>query len=114
MNLFSYLMMWLSDLLDSLVPEYKVVEYYAAIDAPVWGIDKRHYIFSYKALTHLKYVRYITQKTTVSHAILTYPTLEAAESEIDRLLFGYPPVVSRLWERGIQLEEHYESHIYKD
>jgi len=96
------------NLIDSIFPAYKTKLYSTPSGEMVWGISKRTKLIFYKALCHLKSVKYPTGKVAVSYEILFYPTEEAAESEIDRLLFGYGPVTGRLWENDVMLEEYYE------
>ena len=100
--------LWLSDLLEPFFPKYKIAKYVSFKTGQSWGIDKRWSAFFYKPLCHLKSVKYPTNSISTSNEILTYPTEEAAESEIDRLYFGYPPVSGRLWQDGILLEEYYD------
>ena len=99
--------LWLSDLLEPFFPQYKTVKYMSFQNGHSWGIDKRRSVFFYRPLCHLKSVKYPPDNISVSNEILTYPTEEAAESEIDRLFFGYGPVTGRLWEDDTMLEEYY-------
>jgi hypothetical protein len=113
-----HLLMWLSILLDPIFPEYKIVKYSRPYTC--WGIHKRRFIFSYKPLTHNKMVRRndtveVGCLPIVSYEILTFKKKENAESEIDRLGFGYGPITNRIWEEGIIVEENYgKSKIQED
>ena len=99
-------MISLSCLLEILFPKYKSLPYTAA-GKPVWAIGKRMLLFFYKPLTHTKIVIYKGGYAASSREILTFTAEEDAESEIDRLGFGYPRITSRVWRDGKLLEEKY-------
>jgi len=105
--LIKYPFYWFIDLIESLFPTYKIVLYHVS-GTPHWGINKRKWLLFRSALCHHKSVIHGPHKQArVSYEILTYPAEEDAQSEIDRLSFGYPPVTGRRWENGKMTEEYY-------
>lgn len=99
-------MISLSCLLEILFPKYKSLPYTAA-GKPVWAIGKRMLLFFYKPLIHTKIVIYEGGYASSSREILVFSSEEGAESEIDRLGFGYPRIKYRIWEAGLLKEEKY-------
>jgi len=83
--------------------KYKVVQY-SSPAPPEWGIHKRFLLFFYRPLTHEKFVMKNDgsglAKGCPSHEILTFRKEEGAESEIDRLESGYPPIRCRVFKNG--------------
>jgi len=90
---------------------YKIVPY-SVVDRQEWGIHKRLLLFWYKPLVYLKYVLKNNSGQLASgcpsREILTFRTEEDAESEIDRMEFGYQPIYSRTFQNGVLLETKYK------
>ena len=93
-------------LLESIFPKYKIKKY-----GNGWVITKRRLLFFSRILTHNKYVLEDDSNRLrpgcPSYEILFFDTREAVESELDRLDFGYKPVKSRVYQKGVMIEEKY-------
>ena len=92
-------------------PKYKMVKYSVAYKQE-WGIHKRVLLFWYRPLIHQKYVLRNNSDGLASgcpsREILTFKTEEEAESEIDRLEFGYPPICCRVFQKGKLIKTNYK------
>jgi len=94
-----------------MLQKYKIIEYDVA-KRQEWGIHKRILLFWYKPLIHSKYV--LRDGTNglapgcPSREILTFKTEEDAESEVDRLEFGYPPICCRVFQKGKLIKVNYK------
>lgn len=86
-------------LFEAMFPEYKS-KLWATGDVPLWCIKKRHWIFFRKAMNHTKVVIYKAGHSACSQEVLLFWSKEDVESEIDRLGFGYPELVSRHWKNN--------------
>ncbi len=78
-------------------------------DGVVWVISKRRWLFFRKILTYTKILRGNHPNTAAvqyEDAILTFPTEETAEDEIDRICFGQDQITKRVWQNGKIVEEY--------
>jgi len=90
---------------------FKIVKYNVA-GRSEWGISRRFWLLWYKRLIHKKYVFCDDSNSLktgmASREILTFTTEEQARDEVDRLRFGYKPIISRSWRKGECIGEQYE------
>ena len=90
--------------------KYKIVQYSVSMRSE-WGIHKRFLLFFYRPLTHEKFVMKNDGSGLApgcpSHEILTFRKEEDAESEVDRLEFGYPPIISRVYRNGKLIDTNF-------
>lgn len=111
MRLLTRLLLWIEILLDSLLPEYKLQQWYKYGDQKeeCWTVCKRRFLFFYKPLTHTKVITHTDWLMPYrrSHEILMFDTESAAESEVDRLGFGYAPITERVYHNGELKGENY-------
>jgi hypothetical protein len=113
MRLLTHLLLWIEILFDSLLPKYKPQQWYKH-DPDVkkrrcWAVLKRRCLFFYKPLTHTKVITHTDWLMPYrrSHEILMFDSEEKAESEVDRLGFGYAPIIERVYHNGELKGENY-------
>jgi hypothetical protein len=103
--------------IESALPEYKIKLYYRTDKKEAWSILERHCLFFYKSLTHSKIVSRDTwaRPFIKSHELLMFDSREAAETEIDRLGFGYSPITERAWHNGrLHSTTYADGNIWKE
>ena len=107
----------LTALAELIFPKYKVKRYAVGKDL-VWTVTKRRYLFFYYPLTTDKFVSRDNwvRCPIVSKERLIFVTEEEAESELDRLNFGYPEIATDEYHNGKLIRTTYAdgSEYYYD